>query len=364
MARKRVLVVDDSVVVRKLVTEVIAADDGLEVCGTAPNGRIALAKVDQLAPDLVTLDVEMPDMNGLEALSALRESHPELPVVMFSTLTDRGARVTLDALMRGANDYVTKPANVGGVSQAIAAVKAELIPKVRALTGADDVRPAPPTRLSPAARARPAASRSGSGRIDLIVVGVSTGGPNVLAEFVPHLPGDLGVPMVIVQHMPPVFTQLLAQRLDARSPLTVAEGSDGAPVQGGQVWIAPGDRHLLVRRDAGGLRLGINIGPPENSCRPSADVLFRSAVEACDGRVLGLVLTGMGQDGLRGSERIVEAGGSVLAQDKASSVVWGMPGAVTQAGLAEEQLPVTGLVDSVVRRVRAGAGRAAAEAAR
>lgn len=356
MARKRVLVVDDSVVVRKLVSDVVNADPDLEVCGTASNGRIALQKVTQLAPDLVTLDVEMPDMNGIEALTALRETHPNLPVVMFSTLTERGARVTLDALMRGANDYVTKPANVGGVRESMEAVRAQLVPKLRALTGADaPARPARPARTErPAARSPRAAPQRKPGEIDLVVVGVSTGGPNALADVVPRLPKSLAAPVVIVQHMPPVFTGLLATRLDGRSELRVAEGAAGAPLRPGELWVAPGDEHLLVERVPTGLQLAINHGPPENSCRPAADVLFRSAAAATGDRTLALVLTGMGQDGLRGAEAIHEAGGVVLAQDQATSVVWGMPGAVVNAGIADEELPLNQVADAVTRWVGTG----------
>ena len=357
MGATRVLVVDDSVVVRKLVTDVINAEDDLEVAGTAPNGRIALAKVNDLAPDVVTLDVEMPDMNGIEALRGLRSSHPRLPVVMFSTLTERGAQITLEALMLGAKDYVTKPANVGSVTEAKEAVRAELVPKLRSLSG----KPETMRKAAAAAPRRPAVGRPAAppakpaGPVEVVVFGVSTGGPNALAKVMPALPGDLGVPVLVVQHMPPLFTGLLAGRLDAASPLDVAEASDGLRPKPGQVLVAPGDHHLEVGSRGGMPILHTTKGPLENSCRPAADVLFRSAAKVYGGGVLGVVLTGMGHDALRGAKDVVEAGGRVIAQDEATSVVWGMPGALVEAGLAHAVLPLDGVADEVARRVAASA---------
>lgn len=355
MSRVRVLVVDDAVVVRKIVTDALAEDPGIEVVGTAPNGRIALAKIPQLNPDLITLDVEMPEMDGLETLTELRKLYPRLPVIMFSTLTERGASTTMDALLRGANDYVTKPANVGSVAEAQSRIRAALIPRVHALAG----RTPAPARRPPTSSARPAgrsgaAGRRPAGRIDAVVIGVSTGGPNALAEVVPALPADLAVPVHIVQHMPPMFTRLLAERLDASGPLQVREAIDGEAVGAGQVRIAPGDRHLEVRRVGTQVRTVLHNGPPENSCRPSADVLFRSAATTYGDHVLAVVLTGMGSDGKRGTELVRDAGGRILAQDEASSVVWGMPGAVVEAGLVDEVLPLSVIARTIASRVSAG----------
>lgn len=361
MKNPRVLVVDDSVVVRKILTDVVAGDARLEVAGTAPNGRVALTRIAELRPDIVTLDVEMPEMDGLQTLVAIRARHPRLPVVMLSTLTERGAATTLDALMRGANDYVTKPTNTGSPAAAIAMLREVLVPKLKALCGIVD---APPPRRSvpapapaPAGGTRPDGTRPGAparparGPVEVVVIGVSTGGPNALAEVVPLLPRDLPVPVLIVQHMPPNFTRMLAERLDGRSPLTVAEGVHGAAVAPGQVWIAPGDKHMEVRSGGAGVQLALHHGPPENSCRPAADVLFRSAT-ATYGGVLGVVLTGMGRDGLRGAEAIRAAGGQVLAQDEQSSVVWGMPGAVAAAGLVDAIVPLSEVPGEIVRRAR------------
>jgi two-component system, chemotaxis family, protein-glutamate methylesterase/glutaminase len=347
----RALVVDDAVVVRRLVADVLGSDPDIEVVGTASDGRLALAKLAATDPDVVVLDVEMPVMDGMATLAAIRRERPRLPVIMFSTLTERGAAATLEALALGATDYVTKPANVGSVTLAMQRVREELIPKIRAVTGRLPRALLPGPALAGPRPARPARPAQ---RPEIVAVGTSTGGPNALAELLPALPGDLGVPVVVVQHMPPVFTKLLADRLAGKCQLRVAEGVHGATVEPGQVWIAPGDHHMVVRRDGTTVRLATNQDPQENSCRPAADVLFRSVADAYGGRALAVVLTGMGQDGLRGCERLLEGGGRVLAQDEASSVVWGMPGYVARAGLADRVLPLDQIANEIVRRVRAG----------
>jgi len=360
MARIRVLVVDDSVVVRKLVTDVLATDPEVEIVGTAANGRIALAKILQLNPDIITLDIEMPVMNGIETLRELRVLHPKLPVIMFSTLSERGAAVTLEALSLGASDYVTKPSNVGSVTIAQQRIRDELIPKIKALCGRKRgasigtlVAGAPTATLAPVARP-PKVPPPLDRRIDVIAIGVSTGGPNALAMLIPLLPADFPVPIVIVQHMPPVFTKLLAERICKTSRLSVREGIASGAVERGSVWIAPGNYHMQVRRERDGVRLALDQGTPENSCRPAVDVLFRSIARTYGNRALGVVLTGMGQDGLRGAEELVDAGSRVIAQDQASSVVWGMPGFVAQAGLAERVLPLSQMADELNHRAREG----------
>jgi two-component system chemotaxis response regulator CheB len=349
----RVMVVDDSVVVRKIVTDVLSADPDIDVVGTAVNGKIALGKLEQLQPDLVTMDIEMPEMNGIEAVRAIRAgqggvARSRVPIVMFSTLTERGASATLDALSSGANDYVTKPANVGSVSQSMESVREQLIPKIKALTG----RPVTvgPARAAAPAPIRPPAPRTAPGKKPaVLVIGSSTGGPEALAKVLPQLPASLPVPVLLVQHMPPVFTRQFAQRLDRLSPLRVVEAADGSPLAPGTVHLAPGDHHLTVRATRSGLHTGLNQGPPENFCRPAVDPLFRSAVDAYDGAVLALVLTGMGSDGRNGAAAIREAGGTVLVQDQATSVVWGMPGAIAQAGLADEILPLDRGTEAITR---------------
>ncbi len=349
MPKTRVLITDDSVVIRRLISNCLAEDPDIEVAGTAANGQIALAKIEQLSPDLVTLDIEMAEMDGLETLAAIRKQRPKLPVIMFSTLTERGAAVTLDALSMGACDYVTKPANVGSIGAAMQRVREELIPKIKALCRPPPALSAPAPRWGgnePAGRLAP--------RPEILAIGVSTGGPNALSVLLAGLPRDFPAPIVIVQHMPPLFTRLLAERLATVSGLPAREGRSGAVLQPGEISVAPGGFHMEVERSGLALRLLTHDGPAENSCRPAVDILFRSVAHACGRAALAVVLTGMGQDGLRGSQCIREAGGHILAQDEATSVVWGMPGAVTQAGLADKVLPLHQLALEINRRARSG----------
>ncbi|TYP88142.1 protein-glutamate methylesterase/protein-glutamine glutaminase [Blastococcus xanthinilyticus] len=352
----KVMVVDDSVVVRKIVTDVLSADPGIEVVGTAVNGKVALGKLEQLKPDLITMDIEMPEMNGIEAVRAIRGQRSRIPIIMFSTLTERGATATLDALSAGANDYVTKPANVGSVAQSMESVREQLIPKIKALTGRPVTTPA--RAAAPAAPPpRPAAPRTGPGKKPaVLVIGSSTGGPEALARVLPALPANLPVPVLLVQHMPPVFTRQFAQRLDRLCALRVVEAVDGVPLAPGTIHLAPGDHHLVVRANSrAGFSTSLNQGPPENFCRPAVDPLFRSAVAAYDGAVLGVVLTGMGADGRNGCGEIRNAGGTVVVQDQATSVVWGMPGAVAQAGYADEVLPLDRIAEAIQRHLSGAA---------
>ena len=357
----RVMVVDDSVVVRKIVTDVLSADPDIEVVGTAVNGKIAVGKLEQLKPDLITMDIEMPEMNGIEAVRAIRsgaggQGRSRVPIIMFSTLTERGASATLDALSAGANEYVTKPANVGSVGQSMESVREQLIPKIKALTGRP-VSMGPARTAAPVPPPPPAAPRTGPGKKPaVLVIGSSTGGPEALARVLPQLAASIPVPVLVVQHMPPVFTRQFAQRLDRLCALRVVEASDGAPLVPGTVHVAPGDYHLVVRANGARnarrtLTTGLNQGPPENFCRPAVDPLFRSVVTAYDGAVLAVVLTGMGSDGRNGAGEIRAAGGTVLVQDQNSSVVWGMPGAISQAGYADEVLPIDRIPEAINRHL-------------
>jgi len=348
------------VVVRRLVTDVLASDPALEVVGTAQNGKIALTKLEQLKPDVVTLDIEMPVMDGLETLREIRRSDRRLPIVMFSTLTERGATATLDALSAGASDYVTKPANVGSVAESMESVRQQLIPKIKALvpdfveplTVSAPVATAPSAPIAVRSRARAAATPRA------LVIGSSTGGPEALSSVLAKLPGSLAVPVLVTQHMPPVFTRLYAQRLDKVSALTVVEATDGQPVVAGTVYIAPGDYHLEVVRRGATLVTKLHQGPAENFCRPAVDVMIRSAVAAFGGELLAVILTGMGSDGKLGCKAVADAGGQVVVQDEATSVVWGMPGAVAREGIADEVLPLGSIPDAVLRRL--GGARATA----
>ncbi len=348
--KKRVLLVDDAVVVRKALSLAIEQDRDLEVAGTAVNGRVAMAKFPALKPDIVLLDIEMPEMDGLETVRELRKIDTRVPIIMFSTLTERGASATLEALSLGATDYVPKPSNVD-MAATLASISRELIPKIRALCRLPEVHvngstvkpreqtlpihvPPRPRSLSP---------------VQVVTIGVSTGGPDALARVLPLLPANFPVPIVIAQHMPPIFTSLLAARLSAKSVLPVRECVSGEPLAPGRVVIAPGDFHMVVSQEEGAVVLKTHQSPKENFCRPSVDVLFHSVARVYGARALAVVLTGMGQDGLKGCETLRAAGARIYVQDEASSVVWGMPGFVARSGLADKILPLDQIGAEIVR---------------
>jgi two-component system chemotaxis response regulator CheB len=347
----RVLVVDDAVVFRRMLTNELSADPDIEVVATAVNGRAALEKLVQSPADLVVLDVEMPEMDGLATLAAIRKTHPRLPVIMFSALTERGAAATIDALAAGANDYFAKP-SAANLDQSLAVIRDQLTPKIKALAGTSSHQTAPVStdKIARSSTDSPATKRRGP--IQLVVIGASTGGPNALTTVFEGLPGDLQVPILLVQHMPPMFTRFLAERLTSRSAVPVAEAEHGTVLEAGRAWIAPGDYHLTLTGSGNRRQLALNQDPPEHSCRPSVDVLFRSASRVCGTNTLAVVLTGMGRDGLSGCELIREAGGLIVAQDEPTSVVWGMPGHVVRAGLADCVLPIDSIADEIVARVR------------
>lgn len=315
MDKIKVLIVDDSVVVRRIISDTLSSDSALEIVGVAANGHFALDKIARLKPDIITLDIEMPVMDGLQTVTEIRKLYPRLPVIMFSTLTERGARASLDALALGANDYVTKPSNVGSVGAAMNCLREDLIPKIKALCGQTAARSliqkAQPAPAATGSSDRPVVIRPGrKERIDILAIGVSTGGPNALAELIPAIPADFPVPIVIVQHMPPVFTRLLAERLDSKSAIKVYEGILDASIEPGQAWLAPGDFHMQVERSQRGSKIKLNHDPQENSCRPAVDVLFRSVAKSYGPNVLAVIMTGMGHDGLIGCEHILRAGGA------------------------------------------------------
>jgi len=343
----RVLVVDDSALIRRLISTALSEAEDIEIVGTARDGLEAVERVEELSPDVVTLDIEMPRLDGLGALQRIRERHRRLPIIMFSTLTERGAAATLEALSRGASDYVTKPSNTGSVAEGLASVRDQLVPRIRALAGVRSLAP-----QAPLARRTPPVAKPAAGIPQVLLVGSSTGGPDALATVLGQLPADLGVPVLVVQHMPPVFTTMLAQRLDRLSPLTVREAVDGDVPRAGEVLLAPGDFHVRLVSGAGGVRLRLDQGPQENFCRPAVDVLFRTAAEVYGGRAVATVLTGMGHDGLEGVRVLAGRGARVLVQDEATSVVWGMPGAVALAGLADETLPLSEMPRRMVAAVR------------
>ncbi len=371
--RTRILIVDDSAVMRSLLRSIVSSDATLEVAGTAADGASALGSLAFNRPDLILLDVEMPVMDGLVTLKELRKLGHKMPVIMCSSLTQRGARVTIEALAAGASDYVAKPAGQSGREAAFRALAQDLIPKIHALTN-----PSPTNALRPfldASHGTPRPVFPGSARLPLVplltqlhsppsrpqpitavpavlAIGVSTGGPAALDVLLPLLPANFALPVLIVQHMPELFTRLFAERLNGRCNLRVREASESDPVHAGTIYIARGNWHLEALPASvpnAPPVLHLSQGPHENHCRPAVDVLFRSLAKLYGSGVLAVVLTGMGSDGMNGCRLIREQGGSVLAQDAASSTVWGMPGAVATAGLAHRVLPLDAIVPEILR---------------
>ncbi|MFO0593305.1 MAG: chemotaxis response regulator protein-glutamate methylesterase [Polyangiaceae bacterium] len=365
----RVLVVDDSVVARRLIADSLAKSPGIEVAGTAADGSIALTRIADLSPDAVVLDIEMPKMDGLQALEEIRKIKPDLPVVMFSTLTERGARATLEALDRGASDYVPKPSAVRGETLQNV-VETMLAPKLIALVRSkyDAIRRLRPPGAGPMSSAHvppsfpssdppspPARSFVRSRQViapRAVVIAASTGGPTALAEVLPKLPADFPLPILVVQHMPPVFTRCLAERLSAQSHLKIMESEGNEIVRPGVIWIAPGGRHLEVHQEGELVLTRLSDAEPENSCRPAADVLFRSAAKVYGGALLAVVMTGMGRDGLLGTQEIVSRGGRAIVQSGPTCTVWGMPRAVEQAGVADQVVPLNELWSAINSAVR------------
>jgi two-component system, chemotaxis family, protein-glutamate methylesterase/glutaminase len=341
----RVLVVDDSVVIRRLVCHALEEEPLIEVVGVASDGAMALKRIPEVNPDVITLDIEMPEVDGLELLRRLRGAGRQTRVVMFSTMTERGASATLEALTLGADDYVTKASNAGSLDVSLANLRSQLVPKIRQFFRSE----------MPPAAAPPVLVRDGCGGIRVrpqaVAIGVSTGGPAALGAIVPQFPRELDIPVFIVQHMPKLFTRLLAERLNTLTPLSVKEAVDGEPALPGHIYVAPGDYHMCVVRRKPDLAIVLNQGPPQNSCRPSVDVLFGAVAEACGESTVAAVLTGMGQDGRVGCERLAAAGAHIIVQDEASSVVWGMPSAVIQAGCARQVLPLPQIVPAIVARM-------------
>lgn len=356
--RVRVLVCDDSAVIRGLITRMLESDPGITVVARASNGRDAIEAARHTRPDVCVLDIEMPVMDGLSALPELLRLDPQMKVVMASTLTTRGADIALRALRLGAADYVPKPSSMAAIAGE-APFRDEIIAKVKGL-GRQRRRlraPAPlPAAPTPPAPMPPALRRGGVSLPPAVVaIGASTGGPQALFTLFSGLGRKVPVPVLVTQHMPAAFTAILAQHLDRIGGPPCTEAKDGETPLPGRAYLAPGDTHLTVAQEGGGIRLRLSKAPPENFCRPAVDPMLRSAALAYGGRVLVVMLTGMGQDGLKGAEAVVAAGGRVIAQDEASSVVWGMPGAVAQAGLAAAVLPLSELAAAVTSSFAAGA---------
>lgn len=352
--RTRILIVDDSPVMRSLLRQVIVRDPMLEVAGTAASGDSVPALVGVLRPDLILLDVEMPGMDGLATLKALRARGERMPVVMCSSLTQRGARVTIEALAAGASDYVTKPAGQPDRAAAVLSLAADLLPRIRALTArrppAEDPRWTA-TSL-PEGTKHFSSSASALATPELVAIGVSTGGPQALDVLMSELPEDFPLPVLVVQHMPELFTRTLAERLNERCSIRVREAREGDLLSPGSAYVARGNWHMEVRAGVlPGVAVSLHLtqAPAVNHCRPSVDVMLRSAVNVYGAGVLAVQLTGMGADGVEGCRAVYAAGGTVVAQDEATSAVWGMPGAVVRAGLAQRVLPLHSMAREICR---------------
>lgn len=349
----RVMLCDDSATMRRLIKKAIEHEPRIRVVAQAKNGKDALRQIDIANPDAIILDVEMPIMDGIDTAKGIRQKSRSLPIIMFSSLTSRGAEATLDALQAGANDFCTKPTSAGHVDEAIKQVRRELVPKLIAwATKKKNIEKPTLSAVSPAEKKPGSFPRKSLSAVSAIAIGVSTGGPAALTEIFQKVPSGFKVPFLVAQHMPPVFTGLLAERLSQQTGHNVIEGSDGQPLTGGQIVIAPGDYHLVVKRQGTQVVTCLNQDPLENSCRPAVDPLFRSVAECYGQKALGVVLTGMGQDGTNGAEKIKALGGSVFIQDEASSVVWGMPRKVYESGFADQMLPLDELANEIAAASR------------
>ena len=347
MSKIKVMVIDDSALMRRIINSLLAKEPDIEVVSSISNAVYALNMIDRLKPDIITLDIEMPGMDGLTALTEIRKKDPHLAVIMCSSLTLNGAETTLEALNKGANDYVTKPSSCGAMNESFEQMGSELIYKIKGLARANGNTINAQSMKNPA----PLFFTKRPEPIDIVVIGVSTGGPNALTHFLSGIPASFPVPIVIVQHMPPVFTKILAENLSKKTLLPVREAEEGDVVVPGRILLAPGNYHMTLASE--GLRtvVRLNQEPQENFCRPAVDVLFRSVVKIYKKNILAVVMTGMGHDGMLGCQKIKEAGGLVFIQDQESSVVWGMPGAVYKHNLMDAVYSLNDLDKAVVRCV-------------
>ena len=351
----RVLIVDDSAVIRGALGSIVDSEHDMMVVTTANNGRVALDALKHAKIDVVLLDIEMPEMDGLTALPLILEGYPQTRVIMASSLTQKGAEVTLTALAMGASDFIAKPAAKSG-SGTLATLRVEIASKIRAIghaarAGHTGVPRITTTRRPTPLRAELLSARTGDAPPRILAIAASTGGPNALAAVLSGLPKDFPLPIVVTQHMPAVFTQMLAQRLERDAGRPCVEATDGDRLVPGRTYIAPGDYHMIVQTHEGYPFVKLTQTEPENYCRPAADAMFRSVASIYGASTLAVVLTGMGEDGMRGCRDVAARGGRILVQDEASSVVWGMPGAVVRDGITATVLPLDDVAAAVVHIV-------------
>ncbi|TKB25781.1 chemotaxis response regulator protein-glutamate methylesterase [Desulfopila sp. IMCC35006] len=366
----RVLVVDDTIVYRKAISDIIEEIPGVELAGVAHNGKIALAKIATLKPDILTLDIEMPQMNGIEVLAEIQKNNLGVGAIMVSTLTDEGSNMTMRALELGAFDFILKPQNSKNQLEGKREIRAALEPILKAFSrsrfgssllqrsgrigpSAVPIKPVPgrlPARS--ASPVKPAVARKG--KSEIVTVGISTGGPNALNQMLPRLPGDLGVPVLIVQHMPPVFTKSLAASLDKKCQLHVKEAENGESIMPNIVYIAPGGKQMKLVASTDGLHRKIKItdDPPENSCKPSVDYLFRSIADYYVGRTTAVIMTGMGSDGTSGLGVLKDKGAYTIGQDESSCIVYGMPKAPAELGYLDTVVPLGKIADEIIKSVK------------
>lgn len=362
----KVLVIDDTVVYRKLISEALSEIPGVKVVGTAATGKMALMRIRELAPDLITLDIEMPEMNGVELLEALKQQQLSVGVLVLSGLSHQGGDLTVRAMQLGAFDFIPKPTERVSVDRRTY-LRDELAPRIKAFARRQEIQNILAGRFSAlphepkgvVASSEPVTSHAENVvavmRPELVAIGISTGGPPALGMLLPQLPADLGVPLFIVQHMPPMFTQSLAESLNQKCAIRVCEACDREIAKPNVAYLAPGGRHMrVIAGKPGEMIVQITDDPPENHCRPSVDYLFRSVAKAFPGRAAAVIMTGMGSDGTVGLRLMKRHGGIVIAQDEASCAVFGMPREAIQAGVVDTILPLESIASEIVRVVRGG----------
>jgi two-component system chemotaxis response regulator CheB len=364
MTKLKAVVIDDTIVYRKIVGDILKQIPEIEVAGTANNGKIALSKINSLQPDLITLDIEMPEMNGIEVLEQIKDMQNPPTVIMVSTLTQDSSEMTLKALELGAFDFISKP-DEGTMAENLAKVKQSLLPIVETLKRQKRTRASIKSPLSrkpsvaekePAAKrpvARVVHKRTKTKNSEIVAIGISTGGPNALTEMVPLLDSELNAPVLIVQHMPPLFTRSLANSLNKKSRLEVKEAEHGEVIKPGTVYIAPGGKQMKIVAGADGITRKIKItdDPPENSCKPSVDYLFRSIAEHYVGRATGVIMTGMGSDGTKGLIQMKNNGSFIIAQDESTCTVYGMPKEPIETGIADVVAPLGKIAEEIAKTV-------------
>jgi len=354
----RVLVVDDTIMYRKVVGDILAEIPGVEVVGTASNGKIALSRIASLKPDLITLDVEMPIMDGLETLQEIDKNYPEVGVIMLSTLTKRGSEITMKALELGAFDFIAKP-DAEARQENVQLLKNALLPRVKAYAKRLEMKLLLKQRVRPVGAVAPVPPRpqvivpsKRTGKSKAVAIGISTGGPNALTKMLPQLP-KMGVPIFVVQHMPPVFTKSLAESLDSKCQYEVREAENNETVRPDVIYIAPGGKHMRVASGTGGVKIiQITDDPPENNCKPAVDYMFRSVAREYGALVTGVIMTGMGGDGTLGLRVLKSFGAVTIGQDEESCVVYGMPKTAAEAGVVDVVTPLQMIASEIVRTVR------------